>query len=101
MAVSNTTRVAPPRLSVEPNPTMPTIVASIGGPCSRTLARWPRVKSYFDAVDASMAISLEVVGARPCRRVSALISGSLVQLVPSVGAPPVVTASPFLSTSWA
>ena len=98
---SKATSVAPPRLSAEPKPKIPTMVACIGGPSTSTVKRSPRRRPWADAVRASTPISPPRCGRRPWRTVTADSSGSAIELTPSVGAPPVVIAFPFLSTSWA
>ena len=101
VCLSKTVSVAPPRLSAEPNPKMPVIVARIGGPCSSTVTTSPMRKSYLRAVWASMPISPARRGGRPVRARTPDNWGSFVAVTPRVGAPPVVTAFPSLATSCA
>ena len=95
-------RVAPPRLPAEPKPMMPETVKVRAGPWSRTLTRSPTAKPCFSAVWASTTISFGPLGSRPERTVvPAWSSGAELIETPRVGAPPVVTGLPSLSTNWA
>ena len=77
MGRSKAAKVAPPRLSAEPNRTMPEMVNCFGGPTRRILTLSPTLKWYFAAVPASIATCVEVRGAVPLVRFNAESSGSL------------------------
>ena len=100
VAVSNATSVAPPRLSALPNPSRPVIVNCSGGPWNRIVMRSPTWRSALLAVETSTPTSPACCGGFPSRSDSGF-SGASIQFSPNVGAPPVVTGSPFLSTTWA
>ncbi len=66
------------------------------------MTRSPTAKPCFSAVWASTTISFGPLGSRPERTVvPAWSSGAELIETPRVGAPPVVTGLPSLSTNWA
>src|SRR6266508_3434295 len=72
------------------------------GPCDRTLTWSPTLKPCLDAVCASTATSFGPAGILPDRIVKLLFSSGASEAdTPSVGAPPVVTALPFLPMNCA
>ena len=97
VAVSNSARVAPPRLSASPNPAMPEIVNSSGAmPSNRIVIGEPTVRSYVVAVAASTATSCGPVGCSPSRNTRLALFCD--QFVPIVGGPTPPMASPVLGS---
>src|SRR5215217_5790120 len=84
--------VAPPRLSLVPNPTIPEIVNGSLPACVITRTCWPTDRSCSAAVPASIAICVDEAGAVPCRRSAVVVFGS--HELPSVGAWPFWIVSP-------
>ena len=81
--------VAPSRLSVSPNPTMPTSVNVLRPSTSTTSTLSPSRNPACSAVLASTTTSCRPLGALPSRKdVAPARRGSAVTLVPKVGAPP-------------
>ena len=93
VATSNAASVAPARLSASPNPRMPVIVNSCGGPWNRIVMVSPMARSNFLAVAASTPTSVGPAGGSPSRSESGDV-GPSVQLAPSVGGPTPPIASP-------
>ena len=80
---------------------MPEMVKVSGGPGSKTLTESPTWKWYLVAVPSSMATWFEAVGPCPETGWRAESWGFEPNVVPRVGAPPVVMALPCLSTNCA
>ncbi len=93
VARSKSASVAPPRLSAEPNPAIPTTRNVSGGPWKRIVSSSPTAIVFADAVPASITTSPSAAGGPPSR-ISRTPPASSDQLVPIVGGPtPPITSS--------